>query len=276
MYLIASRAGILTGRRLARNLGLRFETNIEKVQKASEVIIRYGNAQLSERIIKDTDCNSRDSILKMSAKHRLWNFLKDTDIFSPRYYTLPEIDGNLTFPAFLRNKMHRAGRDIKVVQSSHEIPQNMEFIVPYYPTLREYRVHMAYGDVVKVMRKYPVNNNANEMIRTSAFGWQYKVSDLKQIRCAKSMIEIAKQVTEILDAKFCGIDMAWSSKDHGLNRWIVWEVNSAPSLNSSSLELYTEIFRSNLTERLQKNVLHKSSKNYGRSAPYNRLNKKRR
>ena len=57
--------------------------------------------------------------------------------------------------------------------------------------------------------------------------------------------------------------MAWSAKDNGLNRWIVWEVNSAPSLNSSSLELYTEILKEHLAERLQFSDIHKPNKNNG-------------
>jgi hypothetical protein len=205
----------------------------------------------------------------MSAKHKLWSYLKQADILSPRYYRRTEIPDDLTFPCFLRERLHRAGKDIVVIDSPYEIPMDVEYIVPFYPTLREYRVHIAYGNVVKVLRKYPVGDFANSMIRTSAFGWQYKVSDLGRIECAKSMIKTAKETAEILGAKFCGIDMAWSAKKDGLSRWIVWEVNSAPSLNSSSLKLYTEILKEHLAERLQGNGVHKSEKDHGRSYPNN-------
>ena len=61
------------------------------------------------------------------------------------------------------------------------------------------------------------------------------------------MVATAIKSAEILGLSFCGVDMAWSSKQNGLGRWIVWEINSAPSLNSSSLEIYTQILRENLT-----------------------------
>lgn len=263
MYLLASKQGVLTGRRLAKNLNLKFSTDVANIEENSEIVIRYGNAQLSDRTSKDTDCNSRDSILRMSAKHKLWTYLEDTDILSPIYYKVTEIPDDLNFPCFSRERLHRLGKDIIVINDPREITVDAEYIVPFYPTLREYRVHVVYGKVVKVLRKYPIGDFANDMIRTSAFGWQYKLSNLKQIMCVKSMIETAKETAKILDANFCGIDMAWSAKDNGLNRWIVWEVNSAPSLNSSSLKLYTEILKEHLAERLQFSDIHKSDENNG-------------
>ncbi|KKL94075.1 hypothetical protein LCGC14_1868310 [marine sediment metagenome] len=276
MYLLASKAGILTGRQIARALKIRFHINADKIKQGSEVLIRYGNAQQSNRIGKDTSTNSRDSILKMSAKHRLWEYLQDSEILSPRYYRLHEIPDDLEFPCLVRSRMHRAGKDIQVCDAPYEIPRNAEYVVPYYPTIREYRVHVAFGNIVKIMRKYPINDNAHDKIRTSAFGWQYKRSSLDDVMCSKSMVETAMKTAEVLGSDFCGIDMAWSSKEHGLNKWIVWEVNSAPSLNGPSLKLYVDLFKSQFAERLREYGIHKSKQNNARNKSLNRGNKKRR
>ncbi len=276
MYLIASRAGIITGKLLAKSLGLQFHNNVEQIKSGSEVMIRYGNAQQSTRIGKDTDCNSRDSILKMSAKHLLWQYLEDSGIMTPRYYRPEDVPTNLSYPYLARSKMHRAGKDIIICNNPWDTPNNPEYIVPYYPTLREYRVHVAFGNVVKVLRKYAVDENSNEKIRTSTYGWRYNSSSLDQVQCAKAMVETALNTAEILDAKFCGIDMAWSSKEHGLGKWIVWEVNSAPSLNSSSLKLYTDLFKENLSERLRKYEIYKSEQNNARNKTTDRRNERKR
>ncbi len=276
MYLLASEAGILTGKKIAKALEIKFHSDATQIEYNSEVLIRYGNAQKSSRISKDTSTNSRRSILRMSAKHRLWEYLDDTEVLSPRYYRLNEIPEDIKFPCLVRSRTHMAGKDIIVCNSLNDISRNAEYIVPYYPTLREYRVHVAFGNIVKVMRKYPVNDDAHEIIRTSAFGWQYRLSSLDEVLCAKSMVKTALETAEVLDSQFCGIDMAWSSKDHGLNRWIVWEVNSAPSLNGPSLKLYTDLLKENLSERLQAYEVYKSEQNYARNkSPYTR-NKKRR
>lgn len=249
MYVLASRAGILTGRNLARNLQCRFHTNIERIRPNSKILIRYGNAQESSRIAEDTNCNSRNAIIRASAKHRLWQYIDGENIETPRYY--PIRDAEKIAPPFLsRQRIHRAGRDITICNSSRDIPRNAEFLVPLYDNIvREYRVHVLFGNVVRIFRKYPIQDNAHPIIKTSYYGWRYSLSRLDNIKCSKSMTEIALKCAEILGLQFCGVDMAWSSKENGLGRWIVWEINSAPSLNSASLEIYTNLFKENLTRR---------------------------
>lgn len=249
MYVLASRAGILTGRNLAKNLRCRFHTNIEKIRPNSKILIRYGNAQESSRIAEDTNCNSRDAIIRASAKHRLWQYLDGEEIETPRYYSIGDAE-RIATPFLARQRIHRAGRDITVCNSSRDIPRNAEFLVPLYENIvREYRVHVLFGKVIRIFRKYPIHDNAHPIIKTSHFGWRYSLSRLDNINCRTSMIDTALKCTEILGLQFCGVDMAWSSKKGGLGRWIVWEVNSAPSLNSSSLEIYTKLFQENLTRR---------------------------
>jgi glutathione synthase/RimK-type ligase-like ATP-grasp enzyme len=253
MYVLASKSGILTGKRLARELGLKFHTNADKIRQNSRIIIRYGNAQESPRIAEDTDCNSRNSIIRCSNKHKLHHYLKDSELETPEYFPyksgiiIPEKLGKV----FLgRKREHRAGQDIKLINRGEIIPKATEFLVPLYENIiREYRVHVAFGEVVKVMRKYPINENAHPIIKTTDFGWQYKRSSLERLQCSKSMQETALKTAELLGLTFCGIDMAWSGKEKGLGKWIIWEVNSAPSLNTDSLQLYTKVFKENLSKR---------------------------
>lgn len=255
MYVLASKSGILTGKRLARELGLKFHTNASKLRQNSSIFIRYGNAQESVNITNDTECNSRDSIIRCSNKHKLFYYLKNSGLLTPQYFPYSTIMGR-TIPEELgakflcRKRKHHAGKDIRIVNRGNFISENTEFLVPLYENItREYRVHVVFGKIVKIMRKYPVDENAHSIIKTSSFGWQYRLSKLENIQCAKSMRETALKVAEILGLKFCGVDMAWSSKKYGLGKWIIWEVNSAPSLNSDSLKLYANLFKENLPRR---------------------------
>ncbi len=253
MYVLASKSGILTGRRLAKELGLRFHTNANKIRQNSSVIIRYGNAQESPRIADDMNCNSRDSIIRCSNKHKLFYYLKDSGILAPEYFPYrsgKSIPDRLGLRFLGRKREHRAGQDIVLLERFQNVPHGTEYLVPLYENIiREYRVHVAFNNVVKVMRKYPMSDDANPIIKTASFGWQYKRSNLGRVECSESMQKTALKVAEILGLQFCGVDMAWSGKEKGLGKWIVWEVNSAPSLNSDSLKLYVDLFKKNLTRR---------------------------
>jgi hypothetical protein len=271
MYVLASKNGILTGRRLAKKLGLKFQTDINRLTSKNEIAIRYGNAQLPLNVSNDTDCNSREAIIKASAKHMLSKYLEDTDIVSPKYfpYTMGmEIPEEVGKRFLSRNKQHRAGKDIVVLRRGNRIPLGTQYLVPLYENIiREYRVHVAFGNVVKVMRKYPIDEKADPVIKTASFGWQYKRSALERVQCSKAMIETALKAAEVLGLQFCGIDMAWSGKEKGLGKWIIWEMNSAPSLNTDSLNLYANLFTENLQERL--NEIRKPDSNNGRGKPSN-------
>ena len=197
MYVLASKSGILTGKRLARELGLKFHTNASKLRQNSSIFIRYGNAQESVNITNDTECNSRDSIIRCSNKHKLFYYLKNSGLLTPQYFPYSTIMGR-TIPEELgakflcRKRKHHAGKDIRIVNRGNFISENTEFLVPLYENItREYRVHVVFGKIVKIMRKYPVDENAHSIIKTSSFGWQYRLSKLENIQCAKSMRETA-------------------------------------------------------------------------------------
>jgi len=247
VYLLGSKAGIYTARKLAQMLDLKFHTNAYNIKPNSDILIRYGNAQYSDKISKDTNINSRNSIIKMSAKHHLSKFLaRDPDLLSPIYYPHDydtRLPINLTFPVLARKRTHRAGNDIVYCENYCDIPEDVEFLVDFYPTSREYRVHVFNGEVIKIFRKYPINKEtAHPYIRSSSFGWQYKKSKINQILEADLLVDTAIKVAKLVDAVFCGIDIAWSNK-RNMGRWIIWEVNSAPALNGPSLQYYVSLFK---------------------------------
>lgn len=259
MYLLASRSGILTGRMLASTLKLRFHTNVEHIYKPISVLIRYGNSSWTDNIRGDTDVNSSEAIFKMSNKKRLSEFLEDSNIIVPKYYPYMKSDPipeGLTFPVLSRHFFHRGGLDITICNSEKDIPWNVQALVPYYPTSREYRAHVVFGNVVKVMRKVPNNElTAHPIIRSSYYGWNYRLADLDQVICADSLVDTAVKAAQKIGATFCGIDVAWSKE---LKKWIVWEMNSAPSLNESSLAIYKDLIIKHFQEKYgSKHDLHK-------------------
>jgi hypothetical protein len=215
----------------------------------------------------------------MSNKQGLWRYLQESEVFAPKYfpYTRSQalVPEEIAFPCLSRHGTHRAGRDIIICNSASEIPWGTEYLVNLYRTNREYRVHVLQGEVVRVFRKEPLTNLSHDFLRSTYHGWRYVLADLDQIMCANSLVETAKKVSNALGCFFCGIDMAWSPKDER-KEWIVWEVNSAPSLNTPSLELYTEKIRNYITGRYGQDVFRKPKPNYERSYPSSRISARRR
>lgn len=250
-YLLASRAGIITGRLLARNLGLRFHTNVSKIKPESRVLIRYGNYLTSSKIIEDTTINSIETILNISNKNNLNTLLSGTGIITPIYIPINSfekddkhfIDGEEKL--YLgRNKYHRAGLDIKKFNITENIPENIEYIVPYIRTSREYRLHYLLGNIVKIFRKLKSDDGCDDsIIRTSSYGWRFSLTNLDQIKHGELLPEVVNIVANKLNIFLGGFDIGWSPPN---NAWIIYEINSAPSLNTETLQIYSNILKDNI------------------------------
>lgn len=231
-------------------LGIRFSSDPDRIPRGSRILVRYGNARISDRIARDTDINSPESIIRMSNKHRLSDYLVNTDITVPKYFSYigdKRIPDGITLPFLFRERLRRGGRDIIFCENKENLPRQDGFLVPYFETSREYRVHVLFGEVQKVFRKMPPLGFLPEQnalaIRSSYFGWYYSHSNLDQVLCAESLVSTCKEVAKVLGSAFCGIDIAWSRI---IKKWIVWEVNSAPSLNGSTLNLYVNLIQANM------------------------------
>jgi hypothetical protein len=279
MFLLASKQGRFTGNLLAKKLNLYFTLDVSKIiHNRGSIAVRFGNAQSFPGAV-DTECNSVESIIKMSNKQGLWRYLQESDVFAPKYYPFNRgqalLPDEIIFPCLSRHGTHRAGRDITVCNSPRDIPWGTEYLVNLVNTNREYRVHVLQGEVIKVFRKEPLTDTSHRFIRSTYHGWRYALADLEQIMCANSLVETAKKVSNTLGSFFCGIDMAWSPKDER-KEWVVWEVNSAPSLNTPSLELYTTKIRNYITGRFGEDVFCKPRTNYERSPSSFRISDRRR
>ncbi len=245
-YLLASKAGVISGRKLARLLGLKFHTDINKIIPNSKIKIRYGNWETSSKISSDTDVNNIRAIHRMSNKPNLWKLIGE-EIIVPPYALSSEFiplcedfkDGEMAL-YFGRTKYHRMGTDIIPFYAGEEIPAGIDYVVPYMRVSREYRVHYLFGDIVKCFRKVNINPDADPMIRTSAFGWNFRRAKFENIKRRDLLLDVITKSAEIIGCNFGGFDVGWSPP---WNKWILFEVNSAPALNSETLKLYTQKFK---------------------------------
>jgi len=250
-YLLASSAGFNSGKSLANLLGLRFHSNPEKISKPFNVVLRYGNYSTSSLLENDTKINSVSSILNCSRKWLLKSFLEDSNILAPTYIPVENfnasdinwIENNEKIEnsgrVFLgRNRWHRGGQDIRIFTEKNSIPSNIDFVVPFIRTSREYRVHVINNEIVKIFRK----RNDNEPyyginIRSSFNGYYFTNARIDKIKDGNALYDIIEKISNKLGVMFFGADIGWSPP---YNSWIVFEVNSAPGLNSKTIDIYAK------------------------------------
>lgn len=235
----------LTAKPLAKLLSLkpiRLDRSIKKLIRKYRIKIRYGNSHEEQQ--NDTVINSVDNIKLASSSTLFSKFCENNEILSPVYRPF-NIDKVPAFPFLLRDRYHRAGKDIVVVNQGKDFanlyPDVWEgkFWVPFVETKYECRLHFVLGDIVRIFSKVPGNNsNIDFPIRTTTFGWHYKLRD-KDTKFSKAK-DAAMKCAEIMGLKFGAIDMAWVPDEE---KYIIWEVNTAPGLNTNTLQVYADKLR---------------------------------
>jgi len=230
--LLYSKGVGLTARRLATELGL------EPTKTPSDdVVIRWGNSNPGN----DCSINPQQAIaLAANGYHSLIR-LRECDVNTLTLYRSPPIDD---YPIYGRRFNHRAGSDIIICENLEmALKSRRSYFTKYYKTHLEFRVHVFNGKVLKMFRKHNGGDELDDMIRTSKFGWQYSRVSLDNYLGGQ---QLAIAATDALGLTFGGADIGYN-RDTG--QYVVFEVNTAPSLNTPTLELYLIEFRKYLNER---------------------------
>lgn len=244
-YLLYNRRSYKTGRALATQLGLKSAKDHKELLRIGKPPkIRYGNSFGDFGKI-DTTMNSPDVIKLCANSYHFSRWCQEHGFLTPVYRKFDGINVP-PFPFLLRKLHHRAGKDIIVIRNSDDlrkIPANKlkgRYWVPFYETTFELRVHIIDGEIVRVFKKIKKGAlDEGEFIRTARKDWKYSLRtnlDEKYTVAQNLCVNLAEQIGLF----FGGIDIAWDN----INReYIIWEVNTAPGLNSVTLKTYADHLR---------------------------------
>jgi hypothetical protein len=100
----------------------------------------------------------------------------------------------------------------------------------------EYRVHIFKGEVLDVQKKKRKLGftGSSSGIRNHSSGWIYARTD---VAIPDMLCPIAIQAVELLGLDFGAVDIGHKIND---NKFFVFEVNTAPGLEGSTLDKYTK------------------------------------
>jgi len=160
-----------------------------------------------------------------------------------------------------------SGNGLEIVRRGNPIPA-APLYTRYFKKQAEYRVHVAFGNIVLIQQKKQENGHVNQedglddLVRTHDRGWIFCVNDLScdKYTYRSNLIEVAKKAIEAVGAQHGAVDILVRHKTNNgnqpeqnadgqrpaktLDTLVVCEINSAPAIRAgSTLEAYSGAFR---------------------------------
>lgn len=132
-----------------------------------------------------------------------------------------------------------AGRGITVYKPGEAL-RDHKFFVKYFKKNRELRIHVCGGKVIFEQEKKKKSgvNNANPYIRSHDRGWCFAFNHFKEEPVPHGVRIAAIAAVKALGLDFGAVDIGWNRDDGP----VVFEVNTAPGLENSSLGAYVKAF----------------------------------
>lgn len=136
------------------------------------------------------------------------------------------------------------GAGIDIYDSGGElsrVAKPYKFFVKYVKKERELRYHVFNDKVIFIQEKKKKNDydNANKYIRSHGRGWCFAFLHFNEQPPPVGGEEVACKAVAALGLDFGAVDVAWSER----SGFTVFEVNTAPGIENSTLKTYVEAFK---------------------------------
>jgi glutathione synthase/RimK-type ligase-like ATP-grasp enzyme len=137
------------------------------------------------------------------------------------------------------------GHGILMLDQTTQTMPRAPLYVEYVPKKHEYRVHVGRGEVLDIQQKRKRrevdNDEVNYQVRNGRYGWVFCRHDVTPP--PGEALGAAVAAVNALGLDFGAVDLGVTEKD---GRVAVYEVNTAPGLEGTTLETYAQ-FITNLT-----------------------------
>jgi hypothetical protein len=139
-----------------------------------------------------------------------------------------------------RTKLNgHSGAGIVLAAREEDVVRDCPLYVKYIKKAKEFRVHVAFGDVIDVQAKRQrteFEGETNFAIRNHQNGWVYCREGIEE---PDDLREQAQRALLTLGLDFGAVDIIYNQH---YNKCYVLEVNTAPGLEGTSVEIYTNAF----------------------------------
>lgn len=213
------------------------------------IILNWGSSSLPDRIFGRGKVVNNPAAVKV-AGNKLSTF-----------NTLANVEG-VTIPVFTtdreqaitwceegktvvaRTKLNgHSGAGIILAARAEDVPENCPLFVQYVKKAKEFRVHVAFGEVIDVQAKRKRTEFEGEVdyaIRNHQNGWVYCRENIEE---PEGLREQAVKAVAGLNLDFGAVDIIYNQH---YNKCYVLEINTAPGLEGTSVEIYKKVMLKNL------------------------------
>lgn len=233
--------GSASAKALANSLGcLRVRENY--VPKDNEIIINWGNPRDYDWFKALDDLNLPLCVNITINKSEAYELLGD---IAPKFTTDKEEAVSWNCDVVVRHILNgHGGAGIEIIEKGNPIP-DAPLYTEYFKRKKEFRVHVFNNEVIDIVEKRkPVDRDDDfkYKIRNHANGWVFCRDN---IVVPDEVIDVAYKAIDRLCLDFGAVDIGYN--EH-YDKAVVFEVNTAPGLEGTTLEKYTEAFKKFLTE----------------------------
>lgn len=221
------------------------------VAKAGHVIINWGSSSAPVGLAAATFINSPDKV--KIAGNKLLTFKHFGEAAHIAEVSIPEYtesyetacqwvnDGKVVV---CRTKLNgHSGAGIVLAAREEDVVRECPLYVKYIKKAKEFRVHVAFGDVIDVQAKRQradFEGDTNFAIRNHQNGWVYCRENIEE---PGDLREQAKRAILTLGLDFGAVDIIYNQH---YNKCYVLEVNTAPGLEGTSVTTYANAFLNKL------------------------------
>ena len=136
------------------------------------------------------------------------------------------------------------GRGIVVYSKGDKIDKNHLFYTKYFKKEREVRIHVVNGKVIFEQEKLRKNGTAeagtlDKYIRSHDRGWCFAFKHLADNPIPQSCRDVALAAVKACGLDFGAVDIGWNKRSGAA----VFEINTAPGIEETSLEAYIKAFQ---------------------------------
>jgi hypothetical protein len=233
------KAGSISAKRLAKSLGvLRVRPTYNARRK--DVIVNWGSSTPPHFRWMEQDLNKPHNIALASNKlNTFLEYRTKSFIHVPQWTTNPNEAQHwldLGLKTYCRKLLSSHSGNGIVVCNAGDTLISAPLYTLHTKHKDEYRVHIFKGEVLDVQKKKRKLGftGSSSGIRNHSSGWIYARTD---VAIPDMLCPIAIQAVELLGLDFGAVDIGHKVND---NKFFVFEVNTAPGLEGSTLDKYTK------------------------------------
>jgi glutathione synthase/RimK-type ligase-like ATP-grasp enzyme len=250
-----------SGKELSRGLRIKRIKHVDSRFRARprDTVINWGSSELPERLSgAGRILNPPHGVRRASNKLLFFQRMADNNVPTVEWTTIKEIaqawvgEGHTVFAR--HTLTGHSGQGIEVLDPE-QIEQDMEdmydnefpdapLYTKYFKKKNEYRVHVAFGEVIdvqkKARRRETPDDQVNWLVRNLDGGFIYARNDVELPLVVQDAVNLAHDAMEL---DFGAYDVIYNEHH---NRAAVLEVNTAPGLQGTTIDNYVEAFRRNL------------------------------